>query len=155
MGIFNKNKLNLKLEKISFTAGETIKGSFIIDLKKPYKARKIQVSLIGRRKERERDHDGDITYCYRNIYDFSIPLAPDGEYQYQQFHFEIKIPENILDYNSKPTYKQLDGTLGKLQELGKAMSGYTVYPIEWLVEAHIDIPNRLDMKKEQEIVISE
>jgi len=37
VGIFNKNKLNLKLERFSFTAGETIKGSFIIDLEKSQK----------------------------------------------------------------------------------------------------------------------
>ena len=154
MGLFGKNKLSLKLEKYDFKPGETIKGSFIIDLKKTYEARKIQVSLIGRRKESRKDHDGDYTYYYHNIYDFSIPLAPEGEYQYQQFHFEIKIPENILEVRGKTTYKQLDGTLGKLQELGKAMSGYTTYPVEWLIQAHIDIPNRLDMKKSQDIVIS-
>jgi len=155
MGLFTKNKLDLKLEKFSFKSGEIIKGSFTIDLKKTYHARKIQVSLIGRRKEEERDHDGEYHTYYNTLYDFAIPLAQEGDYQYQQFHFELKAPNNVSSYAGKRTYKQLDGALGKLQEIGKAFSGHSVYPVEWLVEAHIDIPARFDMKKSQDIIISD
>ena len=154
MGFFSKNKLNLKLEKYSFKSGEVIKGSFIIDLKKTYHVNKIQVSLIARRQEQSRDHDGNYEYYYKTLYDFSIPLVGAGDYQYQQFHFELKIPDNALDFAGKSSYKQLNGTLGKIQEIGKAFSGYSLYPVEWLVEAHIDIPERLDMKKSQDIMIS-
>ena len=45
MGLFTKNKLELKLERYSFKSGEVIKGSFIVDLKKTYHVNKRAKSL--------------------------------------------------------------------------------------------------------------
>ena len=155
MGLFSKNKLTLKLEKFAFAPGETIKGSFIIDLKKTYYIRKIQVSLIGRRKEEYVHPKNGVSYNYYNVFDFDLPLAPEGDYQYQQFHFEIKIPSNILQHSETPVGFDPDSTLGKIQQFGRAFTNAKLFPIEWLVQAHIDIPKNFDLKKKQEIIISE
>jgi hypothetical protein len=153
--LFRKNKLTLKLNKFSYSPGEIIEGSFTIDLKKYYEVRKIQASLIGRRRERYTNGEGKIDYHFVNVFDFTIPLASEGNYQYQQFHFKIKIPSTILEQCDKPSDIDPDTTLGKIQGIARAMNISGIYPVEWLVQAHMDIPMKIDLKEEQEIIISE
>lgn len=43
----------MTLEKYNFKQGEATKGTITLNLKKPTHARKLQVSLIGTRKERQ------------------------------------------------------------------------------------------------------
>lgn len=154
MGMFRRNKIILKLEKFDYTPGETIKGGFTIDLKKVYTIRKIQVSLIGSRKERHINGEGEADYHFVNVFDFKLPIAPEGEYQYQQFHFEIKIPSNILNQSKEPIDIDTDTTLGKIQHIARSMSTTDVYPVEWLVEVHLDIPKKFDLRESQEIILS-
>ena len=78
----------------------------------------------------------------------------EGEYQYQQFHFKLKIPSSILEQCDKPIDYNPETTLGKIAEFSRAMSTSRTYPVEWLVQAHIDIPRKIDLKKDQEIIIS-
>jgi len=154
MGLFRKNKLDLKIERYNYKPGEIVKGSFYIDLKKTYEVRKIQVSLIGRRKERYTDAEGETQYHFVNVYEFPLPIAPEGKYQYQQFHFEIKIPDTILEQCDQPIDYNPDTTLGKIAEFSRAMSTNRTYPVEWLIEAQLDIPMRIDMTKSHKIIIS-
>ena len=154
MGLFRKNKITLRLEKYNYTPRETITGEFTIDLKKVYTIRKIQVSLIGRRRERYINAEGEADYHFVNVFDFGLPIAPEGEYQYQQFHFEIKIPSDILNQCENPIDIDPDTTLGKIQQIARSMSTTNVYPVEWLVEVHLDIPKKFDLRESQEIILS-
>lgn len=155
MGLFGGEKITLILEKYDFKPGENIKGTVFLNFRKPTTGRKLNVSLIGQRKERYRDHDGHTQYRYENVFSFTVTLSGEMEYQSNQFPFDLKIPENVLSQCKTPEMPQMEGTLGKLAVIGHAMSMAQTYPVEWLILSHLDIPKKFDVKKSQEIIISE
>jgi len=154
MGLFGKDKINLVLDKYNFKPGETIKGNIKLNLKKPIKGRKMEVSFIGRRKERYRDSDGSHTNT-TDVFNFKMPLALEKEYQNDSFNFEIKIPSDIIQQTKSMHEGALNGKLGKAVAIGAALSGQRYYPIEWLVYAKLDVPMKIDVRKSQKIILSE
>ena len=154
MGLFGPDKITLMLEKYNYSPGETIKGNVKLNLKKPTKARKMEVSFIGTRKEQYR-RDGKNQTRHVNVFDFSMPLGPEKEYQNENFDFEIQIPSTIIQQTQTMHEGALDGNLGKAVAIGSALAGNRVYPIEWMVRAQLDIPMKLDVKKTQKIILSE
>lgn len=153
MSLF-REKIVLKLEKYDFKPGETIRGEVTLNLKKSIKARKLQISLIGQRKEMYRDEDGDYNYYYTEVFNFTQPLASEGTYLDEHFPFEIKIPSNIME-QVNPHLPEYDGALGKIAKFSAALSGHGYFPVEWFVKAHLDVPLKIDVKKIQKIIISE
>lgn len=154
MGLFGADKIKLNLEKHNFKPGETITGNISLNLKKPVKARDITVSLIGRIKERYRNSQGHTSYRTVDVYNFDIPIRGEGDYQKETFNFEIKIPDDIKK-QMKINTPDLDGALGKLVAISRALSKTRSYPVQWMVKAQLDIPLKFDVKKSQKIVISE
>jgi len=154
MGLFGGEKITLTLEKYNFKPGEMIKGNVKLNLKKPVKARKIEVSFIGSRKEQRRDSKGTHTAIVK-VFNFTQPLGGEKEYQNESFDFEIKIPSDIIQQTKTMHEGQLDGALGKAVAIGAALAGQRVYPIEWKVKAKLDIPMKFDVKKSQKIILSE
>ena len=85
MGIaFWKGKIELMLQKHSYSPGETINGEIHLKLKKPIKARKIEIRLLGQEKITSRHVSSRGGYHTRTntytICDVRIPL--DGEKDY-------------------------------------------------------------------------
>jgi hypothetical protein len=154
MGLFGEEKIFLTLEKYNYTPGELIKGNIKLNLRKPTTARKLEVSFIGQRKEQRRDSKGHTHTTVIRVFNFTVPLKYEGDYMNEQFDFEIKIPDNLLNQTVSPKTPELDGTLGKLVTIGIALSGQRSYPIQWLVEAHLDVPMGLNVKKSQDVIIS-
>jgi len=154
MGLFGPDKITMLLEKYNFAPGDIIKGTINLNLKKPIKARKMQVSFIGQRKERYRDNDGT-NYRTVDVFNFSMPLGQEKEYHKESFNFEIKIPQDVLQQCRAPNTPELEGTLGKVVAVGSALSGNRYYPIEWMVRAQLDVPMKFDVKKTQKIMLSE
>jgi hypothetical protein len=154
MGLFSSEKITLNLERYNYKPGETIKGTVVLNLKKPMKARKLEVSFTGQRKEQYRDRNGT-HYRTRNVFTFALPLAMEQDYQTEQYTFEIKIPSDILQQTRAPSTPTLDGTLGKVVAIGSALSGTRYYPVEWMVHGQLDVPMKLDIKKTQKIILSE
>jgi len=153
MGLFGEGKISLMLEKYNYAPGEIIKGTVTLNLKKPLKARKMEISFLGQRKERYQDSKGT-HYRTTNIFSFSMPLGPEKEYQNESFNFEIKIPNDLIQQTQAPGTGQLHGTLEKFLTIGTALSGTRYYPIEWLVHAQLDVPLKIDVKKSQKIILS-
>ena len=151
MGFFGLDKITLILEKYDYKPGEKIKGVVKLNLKKSTTARKLEVGLFGERKERYRGHDGKTYTKNVIIYDFKIPISPQGEYLTGDYPFEINIPANILSFDS---HKNLSGNLGAITDVLSTLGGHKIYPIEWFVRSQLDIPMMFDVKKEQKIVIS-
>ena len=151
MGLFGPEKMILALDQFNFFPGETIKGTVSINLKKPKKARKLQVGLVGERKERYRDSDGHTHTKTVRLYDFQIPLGHEGEYQKGDYTFEIKIPENILETG---TSKRPDGVAGAIVDVLGAVGGNRGGPLQWFVESKLDIPMGFDVDKRQSIAIA-
>lgn len=154
MGLFSRDKITLQLERYDYKPGDTIKGLVTLNLKKPTKARKMLVSLIGERKEPYRDSKGRTHYRVVEIFRFDLPLGGEKDYQNENFNFEIKVPNNILD-SERPNIPDSDTTFGKIARAAIALSGTRYYPVEWLVRAQLDVPLKLDIKNSQKIIISQ
>lgn len=156
MGLFGQDEMIIRLEKNSFKPDDTIKGIIDLSLKKPIKARKLEVALIGKVTTTHRDSDGHIRSQEETIYNFALPLDGEKEYQNGQYTFEIKIQPDILRFGLPGQQLQHEletklGTIGSV--LGQMVTGQR--PIHWMVHAHLDIPWKLDVGKSQDIVISQ
>ena len=159
MGIFRKEQIMLILDKYDFKAGDKVTGKVQLNLKKPTRARKLEVGLIGKRIDKQssialgpmimsggKEHSSQSQHS--TIYDFKIPLDGEKEYNTGEYPFEIKIPENINQNN--PT---LEGNIGKAAGAFKMISGLSSR-IDWHIKAELDVPMKLDINKTQKIVIS-
>jgi hypothetical protein len=98
----SKGKIEIQLDKFNFTPGEVINGNVILNLKKTFNAKAMEVGLIGVSKSSQyrRNSSGGIKHSSstQNIFEFYYPV--DGEKDYNpgqvQYKFQIKIPENIF-----------------------------------------------------------
>jgi len=151
MGLFGPDKITLMLERYNYKPGEMIKGTVKLNLKKSTKARKLEVGLFGERREKVRGHDGKTHTKNVTIFDFKIPLGPEGEYLNGEYPFEITIPSNIL---SMDTRQNLDVRVGAVVDTIGVLTGNRLYPVEWFVKSQLDVPMMFDVKKEQKIMIA-
>ena len=147
MGLFGPSKITLMLEKYSFNPGEVAKGTITLNLKKPTYARKLQISLIGSRKERH----GNST-SWRKVYDFDMPISGEKEYQSDSIQFNLPIPPDIL--KAKTSQQAIhDGLESKLGAAGSLISAVAVGTgqTKWKIRAQLDVPKALDVKADQDI----
>jgi len=160
MGLFGKDQITIMVEKFNYNAGETIKGTIKVHLKKPMGGRKLTVSLIGMKISRQssiavapmaagRGRHHHSSSQHQVVYKFDIPLDGEKEYHNQDYPFELPIPQDILSGN--PT---LDGKLGQASTAFRALTGISSQ-INWSVKAQLDVPKKIDIRKAQQIVISE
>ena len=160
MGLFGPEKITLTLEKYDYTPGEKIKGTIKLNLKKPTQGRKLEISFIGKKINKQsnmavgpmvmgRGGGHRSSTQYTTVYNFEMPIAGEQEYQNEEYPFEIKIPDNILQNN--PT---LDGKLGQAATAFKMIAGVSSR-IDWVVKAQLDVPKKLDIKKSQKVILSE
>jgi hypothetical protein len=155
--MFGKGKMQITLPKTHYLPGEIISGDIRFELKKPVKARQVSVSLIGELKSTRLERMGGDYHTARNtevvrIYEFEQPL--DGEREYSgsgDYHFEMKIPADILSYRQMP---EVEGTLGKIFQAAAAMTGAIPYQqTKWYLAAKLDIPGGMDVSKKADITI--
>lgn len=160
MGLFGSdNKIILQLERNEYIPGETIKGSVTLKLKKPTKARKLEVALNGIRIDLMR---GTHTYgsgphrhsrpsteeSQEVIYNQTVLLDDEKEYHENTYPFEIPIPLDIL------AEKKPEGRFGAVVEALKA-SVTISSRIEWSVDVNLDLPLKNDVNTYQKIILTE
>jgi hypothetical protein len=155
MKLFESDEMALKLEKDYFKPGDTIKGIINLSLKKPIKARKLNVALIGKVKTTYRDSDGCCQTKDETIYEYALELDGQKEYQIQQYPFEIEIQPDILD--AKSSGQELAaGLRNTLGAIGSFLDEVAPLPKpRWFVKANLDIPLKIDINKTQDIIISQ
>ena len=159
---FDKGKINISIEKTNYAPGDIISGDATLTVKKPVKAREVSISLIGEQKitrmERMSGSQGmqQTTQTIR-IYDFKQQL--DGEKEYAQggeYHFEIKIPADIL--NTKPQIPEAGGGLVQglkiAQEIATMAGAIPYQQTRWYLLAKLDIPGGLDINKKVDITLA-
>ena len=157
MGLFGPDKITVTLDKYQYKPGDIIKGSVGLNLRKPIRARKLVVSLLGKVKTTHRDSNGHMQTEDVVIYDFTIPLDGENDYLSEMYKFEIKIQSDLLQmHSSNQQIQQILqaklGTFGAI--LGQIVTGGQS-PVRWMVHTQLDIPMKLDVHKSQDIVISE
>ncbi len=142
----SKGKIDVTIQKTYYAPGDTISGNVALTLKKPVKARKLSISLIGEQMvttTQERTSVGlggyskskSTTTRQVRVYEFAQPL--DGEKEYSQggeYPFETKIPADILSARPQTTYAAKS-------------------PVKWYLLAKLDIPGGLDISKKVDITI--
>ena len=146
---FGKGKIEIQLNKYGFSLGETINGKVSLKLKKPIKARGVNIRLVGIRKE-TRYSDSGKTSGSNNIFDFKQPLDGLKEYGVDEkvYDFKIKIPNNVL---TQPKFGQ--STIGTLVGAAQILSG-TMSSINWYLIANLDIVSGIDISKKVQINIA-
>ena len=148
MGLFNFGigGIELKLEKYEFAPGEAIKGHVSLKLKKPIKARKVKIALLGLQETHQLRSGPGPRRESNYIFNFEKPLDGEKEYLQGEYDFELKIPANVLE---GPYGSSALATVAKTaQFLGGALTN-----IIWFVEASLDIPMGLDVRKKIQINI--
>jgi hypothetical protein len=165
LSFFKKDQIDVKLEKYSYTPGETIKGSVELKLKRPLHAKKLMVGLIGLRIVHQGNiavgpirvgNQGQQTQVY-TIYQFEIPLDEEAVYYHELYPFEIQIPSDILQSAQQNFNSTLTGLGKTLSEIARVMDELSMSGsrVEWSVEAKLHIPLKIDIVNSQKIVLSE
>jgi len=156
MGLFGPDKIIVTLDKYQYKPGDVIKGSVGLNLRKPIRARKLVVSLLGKVKTTHRDSKGHMHTEDIVVYEFTIPLDGENDYLSEMYNFEIKIQSDLLQMHSSS--QQIQQMLqAKLGTVGAILSQIVTggqSPIRWIVHTQLDIPMKLDVHKSQDIVIS-
>jgi hypothetical protein len=164
LSFFKKDQIQITLEKYAYAPGETIRGGVGLRLKRAVQARKLTVALIGLRIVREGGmavgpvrvgNQGPQTHVY-TIYDFEIPLDGEAAYFQELYHFEIKIPADILQSAQQNFHSTLSGLGKTFEEIAHLMEQLRAADsrVEWSVEATLNVPLKVDITSSQKIVIS-
>lgn len=159
--MFGKGKINFVLHKTGYAPGDTISGKVDLQLKKPVKARGMNISLIGEQKTTQRkgitgSQGMSATTQTIRIYDFKQQLDTEKEYnQGREYSFEIKIPADIL--STKPQMPDVGGKLDQGLKVAQAAAAITgAIPLQqtrWYLLADLNIPGGMDIKKKADITI--
>lgn len=167
LGFLDKGKMELQLEKLSFSFGDTIKGKVKMQLKKPVKARGVNVSLYAIQRTTRGTGPG-ITFGsgmsfgsgsgFGNsrgsrteelrIFDFKLPLDGEKEYGIQpyEYDFEIKIP--LMNQAAVPP----QGIIGDVAKVMSLLSSRASV-VSWYIDASLDIPMGFDVSKKVQLNI--
>ena len=147
---FGKGKMEIKIDKTTFSPGEVIKGTVLVSLKKPQKAKELSVTFYGEEEIRQ-SYDEDNTTRTRKLYEFKQHLDDEKEYNAGQdltYNFEIKISDDLLQQGMPKK-----GVLGALSKVGKFMSR-SRSRVYWYLFARLDIPWAVDVKKRVQVQIN-
>jgi hypothetical protein len=89
-----------------------------------------------------------------HIYDFKQQLDSEKEYsQGGEYHFEIKIPADILGMGPQMPEGRL-GQVLKVVQTAAAMTGtISRRRLQWYLLAKLDVPGGLDISKKVDITI--
>lgn len=132
--------ISIELVKEAYLPGEIIKGTVILDLEKPVKARAVKLRIIGLEETSVEVGSGDDSHTYHEknyilkndiilhspMYDDDLELDPG----YFAFEFEFRMPEDAL-----PSYRG------------------TNVSVTYNLEARVDVPWWLDIVKKRPIYV--
>lgn len=134
-----RGKTRIELEKTSFSAGETITGKLVIDIKKEVPTNYCDIKLYATQKQKT-VIAGKKSYETVTIYEDKVRIAESRNYP-QGFHvvnFEVKVPANVESDLMKSGFGQVIKTLGQVTGFaGK---------IKWFIKGHVDVPKAFDMR---------
>jgi hypothetical protein len=161
---FGKGRIDIAIQKTGYAPGDTISGNVTLTLKKPVKAREVNISLIGEHKVTQTTPrvggagGAGMSTATRTvrIYDFKQQLDSEKEYsQGGEYHFEIKIPADILATRSATP--EAEGNFGEVlrvaQTIGTITGAIPLQRIKWYLLAKLDVPGGLDISRKTDITI--
>ncbi len=147
-GLFSKGNMDIKLDKASFSAGESIIGTVTMQLKKPIKSRGVVISIIGERKVTRMAGNG-LESRVEQVFNFDTNLDGEKEYitQPYEYKFELKAPQ-------QNQAKAPEGALGAVVNAASFLTVGSAGPISWYLIAKLDVPKGFDLSKKVKIMIA-
>jgi len=130
-----EGKIEIILDRINYSPGDTVKGTVKLELKSPKKAKELRLRLWGERTERVGTKNSEKK---RVIHEFTLTLDGEKEYSSGEYPFEIALP--------KIAEPKLEGTLGGIVGIAQSL-GMTASPVRWYLKASMDLPMSLDISK--------
>ena len=149
---FGEGNINIFLNKTTFTFGETIEGKLQLTLKKEKSARMLRASIVAEKQTTQyRTPMGNAASRGSNtIVLFKTDAILDGEKVYAppggEYPFKLQVPTQ----GALPP--EIQGTLGTALKALQFLGGQTSQ-VKWFVEAVLDIPNGIDVRKRVQISI--
>jgi len=146
---FGKKQIEIVLEKLNFSHGDTIKGKVVLDLKNPIHARALKVGIVGERTTTSTSTiNGRPTTSTKNVavFKFDMPLDVEKDYFKGEYNFELKVPGEM----SQPSTPQ--GVAGDVVKAIQILAARES-DVRWYVTANLDIPMKLDVDARVQINI--
>jgi hypothetical protein len=166
----SKGKISITIQKTGYAPGDTISGNVALTLKKPVNAREVSISLIG--EEITTGGGGKVGWGggrtsggvgtmggagstkIERIYDFKQQLDSEKEYnEGREYHFEMKIPADILGAGPQMPEGKLGQVLKVAQTVATVTGAISRRRLQWYLLAKLDIPGGLDISKRVDITI--
>ena len=135
-----EGKIDVFLDKNTFSNGETIRGRLKLDISKPKKAKELRIELRA-----ERTVSGG-RGKRRNEIVYSFVLRLDGEHEYngiKDYNFEVSVPK--MEAKAKPT-----GILGAFADVTQFL-GLGASPVRWYIQASLNMSWAFDITKKIQI----
>ena len=153
---FGVGKIELKLPKTTYAAGEAIEGTLLLTVNKPVKARGLFATLSAEQQIREQVYNQgkrEMRTTTRKIYDYKLQLDTEKEYlktgEATAYPFSITMPP--MAGATQEFFNPLHGltiSIGGLQiGGGPGPTG----PAQWILEGYLDLPLALDVKAKVKI----
>ena len=148
---FGVGKIELKLPKTTYAAGEAIEGTLLLTVNKPVKARGLFATLFAEQQIREQVRNQgkmEMRTEKRKIYNYQQQLDTEKEYQKtdgaEAYPFSITMPPEagVMQHVVDPLHG-FTVSIGGLQ-IGAGPG--PVGPPEWSVEGYLDLPLAFDVK---------
>ena len=155
---FGVGKIELKLPKTTYSAGEAIEGTLLLTINKTVKARGLFATLSAEQQMREQVHNQgkiEMRTVSQKIYNYQQQLDTEKEYQKTgeatAYPFSITMPPmaRVTQDVTNPLHG-LTISFGGLQIGG---GPGPVGPAQWTLEGYLDLPLALDVKAKVNIGI--
>jgi len=161
MVLDNKKVINILLDKKTYLPGETIRGKITFDFKKPVSGRKLKVVLSF---QKFINTWGAVDSATNKIYPkqkiVEIDIDQKRDYQYNNYPFEIQIPNDIF-YKTKnwvdKTFKQFPDCDFKQKALEYRKKGYVKFEENEIynIEAVLEISDKTEIKNKIELNLND
>jgi hypothetical protein len=148
---FGVGKIELKLPRTTYAAGEAIEGTLLLTVNKPVKARGLIAALYAEQQIREQVRNQgklEMRTEKRKIYEFQQQLDTEKEYQKTNgaagYPFSITVPPDagVTQHSVDPLHG-FTVSMGGLQiGGGPGPAG----PAQWSVVGYLDLPLAFDVK---------
>lgn len=132
-------QIEVSLDKLTYSSGETITGKVVLKLKRPTDAKQLRVELIGvGERGRGRHRMGGMVYWSK------IPLDGEKTYAGGEYRFQIPIPADLFESPTMPGTK-IGKAVGGLEALTGLSYTIGMFNTFWHVRAVLERPRKLDI----------
>jgi hypothetical protein len=116
-----EGRMDIVLDKINYSLGDTVKGTIKLELKSPKKARALRLDLWGEREGAYKKVGKNTTRQKEIVHKFTLNLDGEKEYKGQEYPFEIALPKT-------PEPQKLEGAAATVVGVAQSL-GLTPSPI--------------------------